>query len=418
MKNIKTDKQIKFNILIPTRNRRTTLEKTLELMDKCSNGFDTKLIVSSNNCSDGTLNFLKHFSEKNCCFSYIKSPDTLSMAENFERLIRCCLARIPRDEQSKTWVYLTGADDGLMRNAFEEVEKVIKQNPKIRIIKGARITYWWPDSIREKSKARISYINKSYQYKIRSTSIALAEVMNGRRSWFTMPFIYTGTFLRADLLAELFTGSDFYKSQIPDVYSMCEVVKHERSYIEVNKPIIISGVSTGSSGQAFTSGNIEKKNVFISENHLSIHKNMLFNIWPNGDDYPLYIAESLFASESFSEEKIYRYLISSMSKKHENYASYLTRCLLPNMWLLSRIRVGLRRLKYKVNNSILRVSGGLLRVVIDDNSNTQMYDILATEKELWELLKINSRSIDLVKHGTFNIIKKTCMLVLKLVKGS
>ena len=418
MKNTATNRQIKFNILIPTRNRRTTLEKTVKLMDKCCNGFDTNLIVSSNNCSDGTLSFLKNFTAKNSNFSYIESPATLSMAENFERLIRYCLDRIPQDEHTKTWIYLTGADDGLIRNALGEVEKVVKQNPNIRLIKGARTTYWWPNAIREKSKARIVYKNKLHQYHTRSTNVALEEVMNGRRSWFTMPSIYTGTFLRADLLAKLFNASEFYKSQIPDVYSMCEIVKHERNYIEVNSPIVISGVSTGSNGQAFNNGNIEKKSIFLSENHLSIHKNMLFKIWPDGDDYPLYIAESLFASRVFPEKKIYKYLVSSMSKKHENYSDYLSRCLLPNMFLIKDFYINLLRLKYKVNNFILRINNGLLRVVVDENSSTPMYDILVAEKELWDLLKNNPRSIDLLKNSIFNILKKTIMLVLKTLRGS
>ena len=113
-----------------------------------------------------------------------------------------------------------------------------------------------------------------------------------------MPFLYTGTFIRADLVSEMFSQEVFYKSQIPDVYSMCMLMKYRDAYLEISKPLVISGISSKSAGNAFIKGNKATQLKFKSENDICIHPNMFFEKWPSGSEYNLFCR--VFLHQGFS----------------------------------------------------------------------------------------------------------------------
>ena len=123
---------IKLKVLIPVRNRLETLQKVVELILKVTEKDNCSLVVSSNNCAIDTLSYLESTAKNNKNFCYLTSNVTLSMAKNFERLIRFTVKQIPKEELNSTWLYVTGADDGLTRQAFPEIQKAVAVFQKFR----------------------------------------------------------------------------------------------------------------------------------------------------------------------------------------------------------------------------------------------------------------------------------------------
>ena len=140
-----------------------------------------------------------------------------------------------------SWLYITGADDGLTRQAMPELQKAVFKYPEVQLIKAERITYWWPNAVTKGSSAKIVYKEQSHKFKIKNNKRSFSQLLRGKRSWFSMPFLYTGTFIRADLLSKMFSGDVFYNSQIR--MFACALMNYHSSYLEISKPLVISGAS-------------------------------------------------------------------------------------------------------------------------------------------------------------------------------
>ena len=108
-------------------------------------------------------------------------------------------------------MYITGADDA-NTPSYPRTSKAVFKYP-IQLIKAERITYWWPNAVTKGSSAKIVYKEQSHKFKIKNNKRSFSQLLRGKRSWFSMPFLYTGTFIRADLLSEMFPGDVFYNSQ-------------------------------------------------------------------------------------------------------------------------------------------------------------------------------------------------------------
>ena len=173
-----------------------------------------------------------------------------------------------------------------------------------------------------------------------------------------MPFLYTGTFIRADLLSEMFSGDVFYNSQNPDIYSMCALMNYHSSYLEISKPLVISGISPKSNGNAFIGGNLERQLQFKSENDISIHRNMLFEKWPSGAEYNLYLSESFFASRILKDQKVFQFLWISLRKKNPYRHLYGARLRAYTDWKWKKYYMMILRIQYFANSLYSRFVDG------------------------------------------------------------
>ena len=81
-------RSIKLKVLIPVRDRLDTLRNVVDLIFKVTQDADCSIVVSSNNCGEETVSYLKSCSKNNKNLSYLTSNSTLSMAKNFDRLVR------------------------------------------------------------------------------------------------------------------------------------------------------------------------------------------------------------------------------------------------------------------------------------------------------------------------------------------
>lgn len=399
-------RDLKFKILIPVRNRLETLKNVIQLLQSCTVGFDCTITVSSNNCGAETVSYLDEVSNNLNNFSYLTSSTTLSMAKNFEKLIRHSLSEILQDELCRTWLYVTGADDGLMQKALAEIQEAVSSHPSERVIKTGRVTYFWPNAVSANSAPYVIYQQKKFKNSIKKIDNSLSEVLRGKRSWFSMPFLYTGTFVRADLVAEMFSSGQFYKSQIPDVYSMCELTNYQQTYLQISRPLAISGVSSSSNGKGFSDGDGKRQRQFKLENDISIHKNMFFETWPSGSEYNLYLSESFFASKILEEHKIFSFLWISLNRKNPYRKVYRNKLTTYPEWKRKKYFIIFDRVKYFLNILVNRLIDGCRRVVITDETSLQFSNIKKTAQFLGPRFENSPGAVDFVKTLFSNIKRK------------
>ena len=130
------NKQVKFTIVIPTRERCDVLASSLRTC-VCQDYGNFEIIVSDNFSQDRTREIVESFGDSR--IRYINTGRRVSIAENWE----FALAHI----HSGYLTYL-GDDDGLLPGALAELNKIINERG-CEAIACRPVLYSWPDHINE-----------------------------------------------------------------------------------------------------------------------------------------------------------------------------------------------------------------------------------------------------------------------------
>lgn len=236
----------KFSILIPTRERASTLYHTLRT---CINqDYDNlEIVVSDNNSQDDTKDVVNSFNDKR--IKYINTQKRVSMSDNFEFGVEHC---------SGEYIASIGDDDGLSIGAIERVNNVIYETGTQAITVGRPI-YKWPSQNMKNSNQLHFELKKGYEY--RDAKLYLNKVINEGMPYFEIPLLYYG-FTDSNLIKKFKNKYKkiIHSSQV-DMVSALAITSQVEKFVHIYDPIIIAGISDRSNGAAHFGVNKNKEEV-------------------------------------------------------------------------------------------------------------------------------------------------------------
>lgn len=256
--------QIKFNVIIPTRERADTLLHCLRTI-VAQDYENLNIIVSDNFSQDNTRQVVYSFSDKR--ITYINTGKRISMSHNWEFAL---------SHVDSGWVTFQGDDDGLLPGAIALLDDIISEFP-CDAVNSLFCTYFWPSN-GWSNGASLAVPTTKEGIKYLNSRAELASVMAGK-SYKRLPWLYTGGFAAIEAInrAKNANGS-FFMSRIPDVYSAIALSSVTEKFLRIGTPLALAGASSGSNSVSATSS----KNPgdpwarFLSEENIPFHPSLIF----------------------------------------------------------------------------------------------------------------------------------------------
>lgn len=229
---------IKFSVVIPTRERCNTLDATIRtcITQKYDN---LEIIVSDNFSQDETKEVVNSFRDKRIV--YVNTGKRVSMSENWE----FGLSQVMGD-----FVIFLGDDDGLLPGALKDLNGIINQLG-CKAISWHGASYYWPCCVIERAPnmLTIPLNGKLYKY---SGEEMLKDVLSFKQSLYLLPSIYRGVISNKIIThVKKESGGKFYHSLSPDIYSAIVLSAAIDTYYYSTKPYYIFGQSKHSMGASF-----------------------------------------------------------------------------------------------------------------------------------------------------------------------
>ena len=228
---------IRFSIVIPTRERPETLDYTLRtcLAQQHSN---YEIIVCDNCSAPATQLVVERWASDK--IKYIRSDRPLAMSDNWELAV---------SQATGEYVIVIGDDDGLLLHTLAELERLLAQIRSPRAIRWERAYYSWPNHplLEEANLLHLPLEQASTLLSGRGT---IRSAANFELDYTMLPMLYNSA-IHADLIGALRrkTGRVF-AAQSPDIYSGFAFAHLAGEYVSVGIPMSINAGSASSNGVA------------------------------------------------------------------------------------------------------------------------------------------------------------------------
>ena len=282
VRRVSIDNRPKFTVIIPTRERADTLQYCLKTV--VAQDYDNlEILVSDNFSSDDTEDLVRSFKDPRIV--YKNTGKRVSMSHNWE----FALSHI-----KSGWVTILGDDDGLFPGAVSDLMAIVADNEPVDAITWPSVEYGWPICQNQNLQNTMVIPLVDGVEKRRAVDI-LSDVINFRRPYNELPFIYKGL-VKTEVVKKLraVSGGTIFHSMIPDIYfsiSSCTVIEH---YLYSFRPYTVNGASSHSNGVASLSGpeGKEAEQMFLAE-EISLHAML-----PYCPSIPILVTESLLQAKS------------------------------------------------------------------------------------------------------------------------
>lgn len=255
------DKNVKINVIIPTRERADTLYYCLKSV--LNQNYDNiNIIVSDNFSQDNTREIVSSIADARV--KYINTGKRISMSHNWEFAL---------NHVSEGWVTFLGDDDGILPGGIARVVNIINETG-VKAITSKWGFYFWPGSTEFENQLTIPLTTG---YEIRISEKWLAKLMYGKANYTDLPYIYTGGFSDISIInAARNKNGEFICSMIPDVYSAIALASIVDRYVMINEPVTVMGVSSHSTGASNfgASKSQEAAQIFYSESNIPFHSRL------------------------------------------------------------------------------------------------------------------------------------------------
>jgi glycosyltransferase involved in cell wall biosynthesis len=234
------------SIVIPTKSRahyaRWTIDACVRLGDQC------EVVVADSAGDDSLLNILKehHLLDK---VVYVRTSPDFSVVDNFNEAIR---------HATGEFVTCVG-DDDIVTSAVINVANYALNVDIEAITFSFPLTYWWPDFVhRRRGAFDAATVGASaftgaikHLEPRRELKRAAAKLGTGPQN---MPRIYAGLVRRSllDRIEQKYGA--LFGGVSPDVYSSTLLAHECRSLIHVDYPVIVPGLSGGSTSGTSSNG--------------------------------------------------------------------------------------------------------------------------------------------------------------------
>jgi glycosyltransferase involved in cell wall biosynthesis len=247
----------KYTVIIPTRDRAETLEATLRTcLRQTYQNFE--IIISDNLSSDNTREIVSRFNEAR--IKYINPGRRLSMSGNFEFAL---------GHVTDGFVMFIGADDGLMPDAINHVDSIVREF-KVEAVSCRQATYVWPDFPDATIAGRLVFGDMGEGVEIRESSTWIKQVLNFQSHYcFDLPNLYCG-FVHRRVIDKAYKDGIYFHSITPDAYAAFATSIFLDRYAFSFKPFVIAGASVKSNGAAalHASADTAEAQKFYSENDI------------------------------------------------------------------------------------------------------------------------------------------------------
>ena len=229
---------MKYSILIPSRNGMPYLKYAAQsVLD--SDRSDFELVISINDSSDDSLDFLQSVKDSRLRVIQTKSP--LSMSEHYDFILR---------QASGQWIQIIGDDDAIFPWYFDALDVITLKYPHAKMFTWERAYYNWKEKDDFSGNFVYHILIRRFERRLK-TRINFLKVLLKTRSIFQMPQTYTGSVLSMGVIKELFAKSPegIFLSIIPDVYSSVLLANLNYLAIHTGVPLTIVGTSKKSMSQ-------------------------------------------------------------------------------------------------------------------------------------------------------------------------
>jgi glycosyltransferase involved in cell wall biosynthesis len=227
---------IKFSVVIPTRERAATLRHCLRTcIDQ--NFDDYEVIVSDNNSSPETRAVVDESGAHEV--RYVRTPRALSLASSWEFAV---------SQARGEYVMLIGDDDGLLPHCLAELDKLTHDTGH-KVIRWDSAFYTWPNCalVGEGDYLRIPLGTGTEEF---DGLEAIKNVIGFKQLYTTLPMIYNSV-VHKDILASIRAKSGrLFANRYADVYSGFSIAHSAGKYLSIESPMSISGQSSASTGVA------------------------------------------------------------------------------------------------------------------------------------------------------------------------
>lgn len=226
----------KFTVIIPTRERASTLEHTLKTC--IAQDYDQlEILVCDNASQDQTRDVVAAANDPR--IRYINPGRRLSMMENFEFAF---------SHVKDGYIYSMGDDDGLARGAIAKVNEIIHSTSTDAVVSDFA-HYMWPNVLGPAAGQLIA--SRRNGFELRDTRRDLNDVLYKRRPFNHLPCIYYG-FIRGSVLEQLRQSHGrLFLTNIVDLFSSVALSLSMQRYVFSYEPLAINGTSNRSNGAAF-----------------------------------------------------------------------------------------------------------------------------------------------------------------------
>jgi hypothetical protein len=278
----------RFSVVIPTRERAHTLRHCLKTcLDQ--DFTDYEIIVCDNHSSPATREVVAEANSPRV--RYVRAPEPLAMSHNWELAL---------SHAEGEYVTVLGDDDGLLSHGLQELDRVIRRTGA-RAVRWSAAFYLWP-TVALEGEANFLAVPLSRELRTVEALPALAEVVNFRAFYTSLPMIYNSVIHR-DLIAELRerTGKVF-ANNCPDVYSGFAFAYLVGSYVSVDVPMSVAGLSGGSNGVATL---LLRRPSAVAQEFRQFNARSGLNVHPWVPDLPVYPAVPVADSFQFVREALF-----------------------------------------------------------------------------------------------------------------
>jgi glycosyltransferase involved in cell wall biosynthesis len=257
-----TKSNLKFTVIIPTRERADTLEWSLKTCT--TQDYDNfEIIVSDNFSQDHTREIVE--ANKDNRIRYINTGKRISMTSNYEFALSYATG---------DYVCIIGDDDGIMPNALHELNKVLL-GTEIEAISWKKPVYIWNQHYKSelKNTLQISLKSNFRKYDSKETVKELLAFKPGAKlNYNDLACLYHG-FIRRDTINKLrLPDGRFFNSTLPDVYASVAVSCAVESFYQTDVPYSLHGISKHSTGHFSEKSQSLQK--FLSEIDIPPHPNI------------------------------------------------------------------------------------------------------------------------------------------------
>lgn len=257
---------IKFNVIIPTRERADVLVHCLRTV-VAQDYQNLNIIVSDNFSQDHTRDVVTSFSDDR--IQYINTGSRLSMSHNWEFAL---------NHVTDGWVMFLGDDDGLYPWALQTLNTLIQAHD-VEAVSSVFGFFQWPGHFSNSLQGKLA-IPLSDSASVKSSRTELERVFSGKSIYQNLPWLYNGG---AASLALINRARDqngrFFCSQIPDLYSAIALSSFTDKYLSNRTPIAIAGVSKHSTGTAHWHSSPGEEDQpmsrFKSEQNIPFHQTLI-----------------------------------------------------------------------------------------------------------------------------------------------
>lgn len=252
--------QLKFNVIIPTRERADTIFHALRTV--VAQDYDNlNIIVSDNFSQDNTREVVDSFGDPR--ISYINTGKRISMSHNWEFAL---------DHVTEGWVIFIGDDDGLLLGAIELLNKLIQEYGVEAVSCQSYVNYVWPNHYSDRMDG-FFLLKLANSVKLKSSFDEVKKIFTGQlKTFHKLPGCYHGA-ASIGLINRLRDKSGrFFCSQIPDVYAAIALSFGTKQFLSMDYPFTVAGISKHSNGMSeLISASLSNKSAseqFNTENNI------------------------------------------------------------------------------------------------------------------------------------------------------